>query len=422
MNNSVLSRSIGSLLGEGTRLPPENATEKRPRLHLWQTPKRFHCPIIGTCLSVADLERAVRKAGVHCSKRPEDIDLHHAAVHKASEDCRLSRILHKLLEKRFERLIHRSADCSTSKELLGMWQNAMRDGELPGAFWAIVTHPAADDTLLDKLHGDVHMLSHLNGASHRTELAQLQILQKENQGLKRSLKRSRVRSNEGIGQRDARIRQLENTVNKLKSQVLDDIGTRFLSEQVNEARRSASRAELRAERAETRLADRERKLDEYARDLTALRELLDETRAELALTERRLQDVLRAPSANTQAHPVQLDGRRVVYIGGRPSLAPHMRSLVERMDGSFVHHDGGLEDNRAKLEEIVQSADLVFCPVDCVSHDACLRAKSCCRRKGADFLPLRSSGISSFAVGLEKAVRCTFSGALPGSDLKPHAD
>jgi hypothetical protein len=44
----------------------------------------------------------------------------------------------------------------------------------------------------------------------------------------------------------------------------------------------------------------------------------------------------------------------------------------------------------------VERADIVVCPVDCVSHDACLRVKSMCKQRGKPFLPLRNAGASSF--------------------------
>jgi hypothetical protein len=102
----------------------------------------------------------------------------------------------------------------------------------------------------------------------------------------------------------------------------------------------------------------------------------------------------------TKAVP-DLSGRKVVYIGGRRSLAPHLRSVVEGCCGSFTHHDGGVEESRANLDQKLTGADVVFCPVDCISHDACLRVKRCCKRTNTQFIPLRSSGVTSLLNGLQ---------------------
>ncbi len=399
MNNPVLSRAILGMMGGNPAPKIETKVARRPRRRLWEVDKHLHCPIVGTCLSLADLERAIRRAGVNWTRRPSDIDIHHVGVKKAGEDCRLARNLGKLLDKRYGRYLSRFAEYSTEQQLRAAWQEALDNGDVPGALWALVTHPAATDDLLEQVHGDVHMLSHLNGASHRNELSRLTALEKECAGLRDSVRRGGRRHQAAIDERDARIRDLESQVVKLRIRVLDDPGSRYLADELDRLRGRLDRTTLRAERAEQRLAEREQSLDEYSRDRAALRELLDETRAELALVERRLIPLLE--SGEAEASPVPpLDGRKVLYVGGRASLTPHMRRLVERADGRFSHHDGGVEDSRCVLEDLVSGADLVFCPVDCVSHDACLRAKQACRRNGACFLPLRSAGLSSFAAAL----------------------
>ncbi len=52
------------------------------------------------------------------------------------------------------------------------------------------------------------------------------------------------------------------------------------------------------------------------------------------------------------------------------------------------------------LAGLVGRADLVLFPVDCVSHQAMGMAKRLCRQLDKPFVPLRSSGLSSFLAGL----------------------
>jgi hypothetical protein len=107
----------------------------------------------------------------------------------------------------------------------------------------------------------------------------------------------------------------------------------------------------------------------------------------------------------------ELCGRRVVYVGGRNSVIPHLRSLVKRYGGIFLHHDGGLEEQTARLDGILGQCDAVFCPVDCVSHDACLRAKRACRQRATPFVPLRTCSLSSFVTGLRMLAQGEFNPA-----------
>jgi hypothetical protein len=43
----------------------------------------------------------------------------------------------------------------------------------------------------------------------------------------------------------------------------------------------------------------------------------------------------------------------------------------------------------------------VLCPIDCVSHQACLKVKALCRRRAKAFVPLRSSSATCFARAIE---------------------
>ena len=61
---------------------------------------------------------------------------------------------------------------------------------------------------------------------------------------------------------------------------------------------------------------------------------------------------------------------------------PRYRHLIERTGGRFLHHDGGEQDNPAKLDATLAAADLVICQIGCISHDAYWRVKDHCKRTG----------------------------------------
>lgn len=78
----------------------------------------------------------------------------------------------------------------------------------------------------------------------------------------------------------------------------------------------------------------------------------------------------------------RLEDRAVLCVGGRPASVPIYRQLIERTGGRFLHHDGGEEDNPAKLDSTLAAADLVICQTGCISHDAYWRVKDHCKRTG----------------------------------------
>jgi hypothetical protein len=95
-------------------------------------------------------------------------------------------------------------------------------------------------------------------------------------------------------------------------------------------------------------------------------------------------------------------GRRLLCVGGRTNLQPQYRSLVEKAGGQFMYHDGGKEEGLSRLPELLGQADAVICPADCVGHPAYFQLKRHCKQAGKPCVLLRSSGLASFADGLNR--------------------
>jgi hypothetical protein len=98
----------------------------------------------------------------------------------------------------------------------------------------------------------------------------------------------------------------------------------------------------------------------------------------------------------------QLAGTCVLYVGGRPHQVAHLRVIAERAGGSWLHHDGGIEQPLHLLAGLASQADLLVFPVDCISHHAALTAKQLCRQSGKRFIPLRSAGATSLLAALRR--------------------
>ncbi len=96
-----------------------------------------------------------------------------------------------------------------------------------------------------------------------------------------------------------------------------------------------------------------------------------------------------------------LNNRTILYIGGRLQAVAHFKRLVEECNGSFSHHDGGMEESMGRLKSLFGRADAVVFPVDCVSHAALAEIKRLCRRWNKPYLPIRRCGLSALARALE---------------------
>lgn len=97
-----------------------------------------------------------------------------------------------------------------------------------------------------------------------------------------------------------------------------------------------------------------------------------------------------------------LRGRSILYVGGRDCQVAHLRQIAENFGADLIHHDGGLREAVSRIDSVLPSVECVFCPIDCISHDACLRVKTGCKRTGTSFVPLRNGSKSSFERALQE--------------------
>ncbi|CAN7422130.1 DUF2325 domain-containing protein [Neorhizobium sp. LjRoot104] len=107
-----------------------------------------------------------------------------------------------------------------------------------------------------------------------------------------------------------------------------------------------------------------------------------------------------AKSAETRG-PAVTDVRSFLYVGGRDCQVAHLREIASNFGAELIHHDGGLREAVSRIDTVLPSVDCVFCPIDCISHDACLRVKTGCKKFGVAFVPLRNGSKSS----LERALQ-----------------
>ncbi len=93
--------------------------------------------------------------------------------------------------------------------------------------------------------------------------------------------------------------------------------------------------------------------------------------------------------------------RSFLYVGGRDCQVAHLRQIASNHGAELIHHDGGLREAVSRIDTVLPSVDCVFCPIDCISHDACLRVKTGCKKFGKTFIPLRNGSKSSLDRALQ---------------------
>ena len=416
---------------------PRAGTKGRSRL--WDLWHKYHCPIIGTCLDVDDLRRLARKVGAMMLKETSsDFEVHVSFVAAAEEKNVFSIAVQKELERRYARSVKRFAAAKSPAALLELWQQALAEGEVQGAFWAVMTHGLADVAVRARAYEDVHMLSHQIGAGLRADLAALAKARKDLAQLRKETEaeskrqarrmqaklseieqlRERVAHLEGIEQAYEETRErLHALADGHELQALQARVAELEGDNERQGRRLAD-AELRANALETALRAAESEVveitacwNEQASACEALERLVgigDEAAGCLD------QDCDTCREGHDGALGLDLAGRRILCVGGRSDLAPRYRDLVQRCNGEMIRHDGGLEDSQQRLQAALTSADAVICPADAVSHNAYSRTKRFCKRMGKPCVLVPRSSVGAFAEALTALVERPNQPALQG--------
>src|SRR5262245_4824283 len=179
----------------------ERAEPRRRRI--WEISGSFHCSIIGTCLTTTELRQILAKIELPGAHKETDHQLHGRAVLLAGQRAVASRLLQKALDRRHRSLIDRFAKARNAEELRSLWESAAGRAEIPGAYWAVLTHPGATEDLVRHVFGEVHMLSHLVGAANRADIRRLRELEGENGALHEKVARQQRQLHHAAVSRDA---------------------------------------------------------------------------------------------------------------------------------------------------------------------------------------------------------------------------
>ncbi|MET0257223.1 MAG: hypothetical protein ABW179_01455, partial [Methylobacterium sp.] len=190
-------RALAASLGQPAYPSPVTDPVDRPRDKIWELADTLHCSIVGTCLTTADGRTLLAKLGVPDARCMSEHHLHGQVVHLAGRREGGGKLLQKMLDRRHEREIRRFDAARTTSQVHALWRESLDRGEIPGAYWAALTHPATDWGLVQDIFGQVHMLSHLVGQSNRADIRRL-----------RQLESDLAERDETIASQDRRIREL----------------------------------------------------------------------------------------------------------------------------------------------------------------------------------------------------------------------
>src|SRR5262249_55667905 len=156
-----------------------DTTTTAKRCKIWALAETLHCSIIGTCLSTAELRHVLVRLNVRGADRANEHEVHMLGVMLARRREAGAKLLQRALDRRHGLSIKQYSRAKNEGALLVLWDESVRSGEIPGAYWALLSHPCATDAVVKKAFGDVHMLSHLVGAANRADIRRLRQLEQQ---------------------------------------------------------------------------------------------------------------------------------------------------------------------------------------------------------------------------------------------------
>jgi hypothetical protein len=390
-------QALAAGAARSTFSPPVVDAAEKPRDRIWELANNLHCSIVGTCLTNAEARSLLAKLGRVDARTMTEHHLHGEIVQMAGRKDAGAKLLQKALDRRHEPEIKRFAEAHTAAEVRTLWREYLQLGEIPGAYWAAITHPATDWPLVQDIFGEVHMLSHLVGQSNRADIRRLRQLEAD------------------LAEREADVAQQERRILELMEQ-RDALSTRTRAAEIvcatpAPARRDDDRSSLQdtlkalegrlvreqahAEALEDKVAILAQASYRLSQDLDAEIGRCRTLEAEVAALEAVI-DTAPVETDTSGESPACLRGRTFLYVGGRPRLVANLRRFTVERGGRLLSHDGGIEESLSLLPGLVGQSDLVLFPVECVSHEATSWVKRSCGDGARPFQPLRSASLASY--------------------------
>jgi hypothetical protein len=381
---TVLCNSPAPTPAEGS--DPASGTRRR---RLWQLPTQAHELLLAMSFAPEVLRREAERVlgrmrhGI-CVLRGCDADVLYSVVHDMAKRNPLSEAFQKRLDGAHAPTIRRFAGMRGAGALQDAWRAALDAEHMPGALWALLTHPLGADLETRALY-DARAWVFAHG---RRSVALLQAHQ----------------------QADDRLHAAQQQLAALRARLLAQ--QQQAEEALRQARAEAARlsGEL-ARRQQIACADpAARQTPLQAPDIgEPVTEVQDQATGPKAEVSRPAVPALPfgSPNATRQhtappphtalsvpASPVTVHGRRVLCVGGIQHAVARYRGRIEKLGGQFEHHDGGIEDSVQALEGRLSRADLVICQAACINHDAYHRIKRHCERTGTPCMYLDRPSLS----------------------------
>ncbi len=381
-------------------------------MNIWEVESHYKCTIAGAILSVEKHKSILKKCGYNV-KAMKPYEYHQQIMAELSDENAVSRKVNNFIRSKSRKYMLKVAGL-TDKKIISLWREYFETGSAGSMFYAIVSYEKTSIETLNNVYGEVHMQAHAN----MTEIFQireklLQVNEKlarekrnidgKNENLKAMFKtiKSDTKKMAGLETDNQkikkRVRELEDMLNPVKKR---DNTIQKLEHHI-----AAIEQHLKTKQQKIRVLEREKKalqIDYFSADNE--NKLLKDQFHSLVngykcCNTTNCPDNVSCNSQNT-CPQYQLCAKKVFMVGGIIKLQPFYKDIVENAGGEFYYHDGFMKNTNTNFEAKVKRCDVVICPVNCNSHNACLKVKRLCKLYNKECKILRNSSLSAVSDAL----------------------
>jgi hypothetical protein len=363
---------------------------------LWALFPNFRCPVIGTCLTVGEQAAILKKSGKD-PRTMNDYQIHHAVMETLDSENPVSRRADRFIRHKHRKAIARYQALDPT-ELENAWAPACTSGEVEGLFFVICSRPDVGQSLKVRAFGDLHMLCHTNMTDILRARRQVDDQVHANRRLAGLLNREKKKNGDLTRQLKQARKDLAEAVRRRARPEPDRTPRPSGPDHRDEALKELKAALNRSEEEARQLERRKRKLEIRCFELESDNRLLsDEIRRQIC------------PHAEGATIPDNQPiccrdcghcPRRILMVGGITKLESFYRDLVEGAGHEFIYHDGYMKSGTRKIIDMVAQADLVLCPVNCNSHNACRTIKRLCKKYNTHCKMLPGSSLTMISRAL----------------------
>jgi hypothetical protein len=359
---------------------------------IWQWPPNWQCPMLGVGLSIGEQRRIFKRP--QKTRRMDAYGLHQALMTVVGDENQISRRIDRFLQRKFQRTIAETASLPCD-EFLERWRREWRGSQWLGLFYVAAARQDLSEETRRKIYGCIHMAGHQTTGELLAARREVEQQRQTNIHLARALRCFREKAQERKKHRQRHPMTPRNIRPPIPETAraghapppipVPANGTGYLQAEVDRLEREKQHLEIKY----FELRSQNAQLAEEVRGLmTQLATLL-------ACRDRCRRDEL------SQETPVPVCPRRILIVGGMTKLHHLYRDLVAAAGGELDYHDGYLRQSNDNLQARIGRSDLVICPVNCNSHNACKRVKGICKRLKKPLQMLPSASLSAITAALQ---------------------